>query len=256
MGKLLLGIVAILIVVIVGFNLIGATIFSKVLTDAVGAPVKVGDVRLDLMGSRVSIQDLKIENPEGFTEKNLAVIPEISVAYDLPSLFKGVARLPEVILNFNQVVVEKNQQGQINLMQLAPVSQATQGKPAPGQDQPETPKEEQKEAGKAMTVQIDKVDLSVGGAKYVDSANPSNSKELKINIEHQILKDVTNPRQITQQIVAIILKKVGMAELTSRLDVFTKGFETDVKSDMMKSGLGGFADKLKAQVGGESAPAQ
>src|SRR5260221_76708 len=99
MGKFLLGLVTIVIVAIVAFNLFGTTLFAKVVGDAVGAPVKVGEVRLDLFGSRVRVQDLKIGNPGGFEEKTLASIPEILIAYDLKSLTSGKLRFPLIVLN-------------------------------------------------------------------------------------------------------------------------------------------------------------
>ena len=231
MFKILLYLTFFLLIVIVSFNLAGPLVFAKVLENAIGAPVKVGDVRLDMMNASFRIQDLSVKNPQGFETKTLAVIPEIFVKVEPRAFLDKTIHITEVRLSLDEITVEKNGRGAVNLAEIGAVKNRFSGQPE--SQQPSEP-QTQTQKGTGMKLQIDAVHLNLDTARYVD-AGKTNEFPLKVQ---ETLHNVTNPRDITRDIVIITLKKVGMSELTSRLDVYTKGLQTQLKTKLEKKGFG------------------
>jgi hypothetical protein len=84
---------------------------------AAGAPVSFERMDFDLRHSVVRIRGLEIRNAQGFREPALAVIPEFFLRYDPKALLQGEIHVPEIRLEVDTVIVEKNVRGGINLLE-------------------------------------------------------------------------------------------------------------------------------------------
>ncbi len=230
MKKFLIGILAVAAALFVVVNVFGAKLLAGALENQIGAPVSIG--RLNVGFSGFGIYGLKVGRPEGFgfQEKSVAEIPEISVNYEFASFFKGKPHMSLVVLNFGDVTVEKTTANKVNLLEIGAVKGLTkdmmQGKPA----KPSEPAKPGQPA-KPVEMQIDEVRVNIGKARYVDSgAQPPSVKEMDLGIHEEVFRNVTEPADLTKDIIYLILRKVGMSSLTGNLDLLTQGVGGEVKS--------------------------
>ena len=234
---IILGLAVVLGVVVL--NVFGAVLLGRVLEGAIGAPVSVGRLHLGFLSSNVGLYNVKIKNPQGFNEKALAEIHEISMKYDLGAFFRGKVHLTEVRLDFGDVTVEKNE-GKVNLLEIGAVKGMTQKKggaqgPEP-ESQPGQPESKSgKPAPKGPEIQIDEVLVNIGKGRYVDSsAQPPSVKEYDLGIHDEKFKNVTDTPTLVKDIALLILRKVGLSSLTSNFDILVKGAGGEAKSALQK----------------------
>lgn len=199
-------------------------LLAKVLETAIGAPVEINKLNINLFAGEVGIEGLKIRNPNGFNEKLIAIIPEIFIHVDWNALFQNRIHVREIRLNLDEITVERNQSGAVNLMELGAVkkpSKKSQTAEAPLQpSEPSPASQKPAEPAKPPAVQIDTVSLSLGRARYVDyTSGQAVARTFPLEIRNSVLRDVTDPAQITQQIVFKTLQRVGMNALAQQLGV-------------------------------------
>src|SRR5512141_1992210 len=115
MKKNLFVFILLIVTFFVAVNLSSAVVLGRVLGNAIGAPVSVGRFHLGVFSSSVGLYDIKIHNPEGFSEKTLADIHEISATYALKDVLRGMVHLKTARLDFGDVTIEKSA-GQVNLL--------------------------------------------------------------------------------------------------------------------------------------------
>ncbi len=118
-------------------NIIIKTAVTNACHKATGLRLYVGGLDLALFSPKVQVKDLKLYNPEGYTEKIMFDIPELYADCDLADTFSGKPHLREMRLHLAKLVVERSKDGRLNLQSLKPAGSNKEGaKPA---------KEEQKE---------------------------------------------------------------------------------------------------------------
>lgn len=211
-------------ILIFGVSLSSKFLMAKMLESAIGAPVKIGRLHFDLFSSQVGIYGVEIKNPKGFQEPMLASVPELFIQVNALSFFQGRVHIREIHLNLDEITVERNPTGVVNLTELGAVKkpQAQPAGEAPGR-----PAQAQKVRPPA--VQIDRVVLSLGRARYVDRAGASPvTRTFSLEIKNATLRNVTDPAQITQQIVIKTLQRAGLSVLTQQLEQF--GIQWDAEA--------------------------
>ncbi|HQP10250.1 MAG TPA: AsmA family protein [Candidatus Omnitrophota bacterium] len=235
-------ILAVIIALLVaGRNVIAKVAIEQGMKAATGVPLSIKNLDIGLAKTHIGINELNLFNPEGFADKTMLHAPEIFVDYNLAALMKGQVHLEDVRLNFDQLVIVKNQQGQMNLDAL---------KPKAGADQTTSKKEDQ--AGtkeqKAPSVRIDRLSLKVGKVIYKDYSQGGAPaiKEYNINLSEEI-RDVTDPKSLLSLIVSKALMQTALGSLAD--------FNIDVEKassqavDALKGELGTFTDKIKLPFG-------
>ena len=236
MKKILLSLVLLFCTLLVVVNLFGAWMLAGVLEKAIGAPVKVGRLHIGIFTSSLGLYDFKIKNPAGFHEEMLADIHEISVQYDLLSLFRGKVHLPRLRLDFGDVTVEKNAGGKVNLLALGAMKRPSKAKTAPvsgggGETKPQEKAPAKAGAHPAMALQMDEVFVNIGKVRYVDSAaQPPVVKQYDLGIHNETFHDVTNAFSLVKGIVFLILRKVGLSSLTGNFDILVKEVSGELQS--------------------------
>lgn len=202
----------------------GSSLVGGVIEGATGAKASVQRVHLKLYPLEAGIYGTRIRNLEGFREPEFISIPEIFIRIEPLGLLKGMIHVEKITLNLEHVTIEKTQGGKVNLKELmdrskqkqkeaeAKTAEKTSGDPGKAKPQPK--------------VQIDEVDLSLGKLSFVDYANGQRTvKNMDLQVDHQILHNVTDTFSLTQQIILIILKKVGFAALGIQMDIFKGSLE-------------------------------
>jgi hypothetical protein len=84
----------------------------------VGAPVKIGSVRVDLRKDEAYIRDFRMYNPKGFADEVIMYIPEMQLLYDKNALLKGRIEITYMDAEIDEVVVIKNRGGKFNVDSL------------------------------------------------------------------------------------------------------------------------------------------
>lgn len=170
----------------------------------------------------VSIRGLKLYNPEGFKDKVMLDMPEIYVDYDLPAIFSGTIHLKEARLDMRELVVVKNEKGELNLNSLNVVKQGKAGGGAEGQK------------GKAPNIRIDKLRLKIGRAVYKDyskGGEPS-VKEFNINID-ETYNNIDNPNAL---VGLIVVRSLANTSISSMANFDIGGLQSSVTNTLATAG--------------------
>ena len=199
MKRILLIVVLVFVALIVlKDQIIKATITSSV-QKVLGARATIGQFSLSLMGQKVKMKNLKIYNPPGFPNEVLVDIPEVEVDYDLSALLKKELHLPFVVVNLKELVVIKNESGQLNVDQLKVVRQQVEGK---------TEKKEPSKPAEDINMKIDRLSLTVGKVIYKDytQPNPPTISVFEANIDHKEFQNITSAQQLATLVLLHTMK--------------------------------------------------
>ena len=116
---------AILGVLVLGLVLIGGGVFyvinnldalvkqviETVGTDAVGSPVTVGGVSIDLRGGSATITNFAVANPRGFSGESMIGFDELSVALDLANISSELIAISSIVARNPRVHYETTEGG-------------------------------------------------------------------------------------------------------------------------------------------------
>ncbi len=141
-GKILklvvLIVVIVLVIAVVAFHLFSGQIIKSGVKTAASNALKVGvdinDISLSILQGAVAIDGLIINNPPGYTYKNLLDLNKANIAVNIRSLLKDTVHIKEVKLDGIDLVIE--QKGFSNNLQEIlkglPSAKDQQGQPAAG----------------------------------------------------------------------------------------------------------------------------
>jgi len=164
-----------------------------------GMDVEIGTFHLGLLEPVVTIKDLKLHNPPAFGGTPFLNIQEIHVEYDREALAKNEIHITLLRFNLGELDIVKNEAGKTNLFELG--AALTKKKPAGNKGADEF----KKRTGLDFKG-IDALNVSVGTAKYIDLANPTNNREQKISLENQVLKNVKTEADLVGLMTLVALR--------------------------------------------------
>lgn len=205
--KKIFNILIILAVLIVFMTIARDLIIKKSLENIVslttGLKLEIGQLKVSVPKTFISIRDMNILNPEGFSDKTMLIVPEVYVDYDLLELLKKEVRLREVRVNLKEFVVVKNAKGQTNLEYVK------------GLGREKDKKKDDKKGSSAPDINIDKLSLKIGKVIYKDysSGGKPAVSEYNINIDARY-KNIKNPGEIIKIIVAKALMNTALGKIT------------------------------------------
>lgn len=252
MIRFLFGLVVFVALVFIGLNFIGNRILATAMHSALGVDVDIKKLQFNPLESKAGVYGLTIYNPQGFDEKFLASIPELFIQYDPSALLKGQVHIREIRFNLDQITVERNAAGKVNLMELDSVKAMGQKKETPqGGESPSEGGGAQKPEGAKVSVLIDEVRLSLGRARYVDHSGENEViKEFPLEVRDSVIRDVTDPNEVVRQVVLKTMTRVGLNALMPDLGQFDAAFraQASAKMEEVKQSLGSFLEKARASL--------
>jgi hypothetical protein len=125
--KILLIIVVLLILVFVGAQLYlqyGLTDSIRkyalpAVREKIQLEVAVGRVGVNLLTGSISIHDVRVANPEGFTEPEMAALKRFRLHIGIPALLRGgIAEINRVVVRDGAITVVRNADGALNIEPL------------------------------------------------------------------------------------------------------------------------------------------
>ena len=217
--------IAVILILAVAKDIIIKTSVEKGVKLVTGLQLNLEGLKVGVFKTLIDIKGLTLFNPPGYKDEIMFEIPEIYVDYDLPAILKGKIHLEEVRLNVKELIVVKNERGDLNLNSLKPVQ---------GQKEGKKPKEEkrieEKEKGKAPEMQIDVLALKVGKVVYRDysKGEPPSVKEFNINLDEKYT-NITNPQALVNLIVVQTLTSTALATIA---DIDLKGLQETLPGEL------------------------
>ena len=104
-------IVVILLVLIVGFYMFGAgmikSVVEKAASSTLGVPVTVKSIDLSILGGKVSIKGLVVNNPPGYANPTLLELGEGVVNLDIHSLMSDTIKIQLIKLENTKLTIEQ-----------------------------------------------------------------------------------------------------------------------------------------------------
>lgn len=211
MKKFIFILLAVIIVLVIGAflarNAIVTYLMEKGARDLVGLKLTVDNVDVGLFSTTVELEEIKVYNPKGYTEKYLAEVKEVFVNYALGDIIKGFIHLPEVRINIKQVNAEKDKNGVINIDHVEPAPKEKKEKPT-------------KAKGEFL---VNKMVLEIGTIRYIDNTKtPPDKKVFDFNYS-KTFTDISDTKVIIDSIVSQIAGKL----VAEGISVTLKGFLED-----------------------------
>lgn len=163
-----------------------------------GLKIQMSYIHVHLTTRVVVVKDLLVLSPAGFQEPTIIDLPEILGDYKRRSFFSDRLHLEKLRINLRELVIERNQQGVLNIDAI-PVVQAGRGRAS---------------APKPMPIQIDVLELHLGSVIYKDYSQPGppQVQEFRINLRERYER-VTD----LQALVALIVVKSVMNTTVEQL---------------------------------------
>lgn len=194
--RLCLLVVILIIVFLASLNSILRVVIEHNIREQTGMDAEIGRFKLGWTKPVIEIQDLKIYNSPRFGGTPFLDIPEIHVEYDRAALARKELHLTLVRFNLAQLVIVKNQRGQINIYDLGETAQKkTSGAPPTFK----------KQTGYDFEG-IDVLNVSFDKAKYIDLENRHNDREQTIGIQNWVVPKVKSANDLAGLVTFIDLR--------------------------------------------------
>jgi len=229
--KLFLTLGGIVLAVFFSLYLFWHALLDRALESAIGVPVKFGGIHLRLSPIELGLYHIEVKSLKNFKAPHMASIPEIFIRIQPGDLLRGKIHIMEIRINIDEIIAERNKEGKVNLNELQKILAA----------KPQTPMDPKK-------FKIDKAIFTLTRVQYLDdNFTPPYTKIFFMNIYNSALQDVTNPRRVTEQIITVVLKKIGMHILNAQLSKMTGSFADQAKNTL-SSLLGAKTDSATAST--------
>jgi len=187
-------------------NVLARFMLIKGVKTAVGLGMSIKNIDIGILKTSVNINDLKIFGPPGFNEKIMADLPQIYMDYQPGALFKGEVHLKKLKLELKEFIVEKNQQGSLNVNSIKGLKNkktANNGQPP----QHAAPKSN-------LRIKIDSLELKVGTVIYKDyTQTPVSIFRYQIGI-YEKYENITDVSVLVKLIVARALVNTAISKIS------------------------------------------
>ena len=223
MKKVITLIIVLLIIgalLFVGKNLIAKTSVIRGVKTVTGLTLDMGSMNVGIRNTLVSINNMKLYNPAGYTDKVMVDMPEIYIDYNLSSFLKRKAHLEEVRIDLKELTVIKDKKGKLNIDALKVVK-----------DEKEVKKEKTAKQKKKTEIKIDILDLKIGKVTYKDFSKGEKPKVYEYNINHHgKYRNITDLNQLAKLILTKAIINTNIARLANfNLGTLTTGLPETLK---------------------------
>ena len=186
------------IVLLLSYNSILRVTIERQIRAQTGMDVEIGSLKIGLISPTAEIRNLKIHNSRDFGGTPFLDIPEIYVEYDRLALAEHKIHLTLMRFNLGELDIVKNEAGQTNIFSL--------GVTLPDKKSSGAAAAEFKKQTGFEFKSIDVLNVSVSTAKYIDLKDQRNNRAQKIDIQNQVIKNVTSGADLAGLAVLVALR--------------------------------------------------
>ncbi|MFC1593747.1 hypothetical protein ACFL38_00275 [Candidatus Omnitrophota bacterium] len=184
-------------------DIIAQRVFTEGLGALTGLQVIAQDANAEILDSLLAIKGIKVFNPWGFEDKVMVSIPELFIDFDVDALFDKKIHLWEVRFNLAELMIVKNEKGEVNINSIKVIADAKDKKE----------KSEVKEASVTPEFLIDVLDLKIGTVIYKDySGEEPQTTEFAVNIDERF-ENISDSNVLVKSILAKALLNTTIANL-------------------------------------------
>jgi hypothetical protein len=164
-----------------------------------GMDVQIGRLSSGLLSPVVTLRNLRVYNTAEYGGTPFLVVPELHVEFDPAALTRRELHITLMRFNLAVLTVVKNEVGHTNLVSIRNQLQARAAR----------------EGGAGKLLQgfeftgIDVLNLSVGMARYLDLKQAANNRDIHVNLENQIFKQVKSDADVYGILFMIWLRSGG-----------------------------------------------
>ena len=202
-----------LVVVLIVLALVFKDAFFRVVAEnriraQTGMDVKIGKFSSSLFSPVVTIENLKLYNTAEFGGAPFLDIAELHLECDPGAFAQRKLRIKLARLNLVELDVVKNEAGQTNLFSIKSRLEAGGGKKSGVQEM----------LGGFEFDGIEVLNLSLGKAKFIDLKDAKKNREVRVDLQNQIFKNVKAEADV-YGILFIIWLRSGGAFSMSQADL-------------------------------------
>ena len=195
----------------------GNFIMSRVFQTWLGVPVSVSYVRWGLSSHHLVIKHMRIHNPPGYHEKNLAKLSTIRADYDISNLRRGMFKITRLEAMIDEVYLEKKSMGEANLMELIPLRSLMRTSAVPAKK------------SSPVSFQIDKVNLKLGKVIFqTQLGNDQVTENRKMEYSEKDLNILTTPDSVVIYAAGLVLQSAGWQSLLPTREAATQQIQTQM----------------------------
>jgi len=205
--KMIISIIAVIVCVFVIFAVAKDVVIKSAVENGVGIVTGLNlhlqSLKVGILKPVVSIQNLRLMNPDGFKDRIMLDMPEIYVEYYLRDIMKGLIHLGEVRIELKEFNVIKNEKGVLNLDSLSVVKDQKSG-------------HKSKEEENLPKVRIDTLKLKVSKVVYKDYSKGSAplTQEFSLDLD-ATYTDIDDPVALVGLIVTKTLMRTTVGNLAN-----------------------------------------
>jgi len=178
--RLVLVLVALAVLLFVFKDSILRAVVEQRIRSRTGMDVKIGKFSSGVFSPVVTLENLKLYNTAEFGGTPFLDVPELHLEFDPAALARHKLHVTLMRLNLAELDVVRNEAGQTNMAGILNRIQAPTSK----------------EGGPSKLLKdfeftgIDVLNLTVGKARYIDLKEARNNREVRVNLQNQIFRNV------------------------------------------------------------------
>ena len=208
MRSLAARIVLVVLIAVAGVYLAGDALARRLLQSRVeemtGFRAEIGSAELALLRGELILRDVRIHNPEGYDEPLFVQMPELFIAYSLPSAFTGTHHVRTLRLVIDRIAVVRNRAGESNVARLQ--ARLIEPEPATG-TAPGS-----RDADHVTRYRLDVLQLHVGEIVVRDDARAAAQTTLHLELDREY-RDVSDRTDVARLVLLAVASKVRFADL-------------------------------------------
>lgn len=230
-------ILVVLVVLLIAFkDPIWTAIAEHRIRAETGMEARIGKLSTGIFSPVVTIEQLKLYNTAEFGGTLFLDIPELHVEVDSLAFAQRKLRMKLVRLNLAEINIVRNEAGATNILVLAGMDKS--------KSEPKKNDRVQKLLGDLEFDGIDVLNLSLGKAKFIDLADAKNNRDVGINMQNQLFRNVKSEADAYGILFMIWLRSGGKLTISPNnlaKDYFEQkvsGIEAEAREKLLKASAG------------------
>jgi hypothetical protein len=229
---ILLAVLLIVLLLIVGFNLFANSLLKTAIetaaTSALKVKVSLGSINLSVLGGKISLENLLIDNPPGYQNPRLLELKKASVSVDIKSLLSDTVRIKEIIFDGVNLTMEQRGISGNNLQDIINALPAGEKQAAPQQPQ-------QQPSGKKLV--ISNLEISNVAVNVKLLPLPGKSDTVTMKLAPIVMKDLgTDSKMDIAMLSGKILTAIAEGVVKQGTDLLPREMTDTMKSTLSKTG--------------------